>query len=81
MLAIFKYIGELLTKIMAQWQGISISGFRPFWYLVGIALLTVFGFFIRGLLFSGAGGGAVSKTAAVSNRVKLKNNSPKKVKQ
>lgn len=61
MLEIFKYCGELITKIVVYWQGMSIGGFRPFWYLVGIALLTVFGAFIRGLLFSGVGGSSASK--------------------
>jgi len=60
MIEIFKYCGELITKIMVKWQSISIGGFRPFWYLVGIGLLTIFGFFIRGLLFSGVGGSSVS---------------------
>jgi hypothetical protein len=62
-LDIFKYCGELITKIVVYWQGISIGGFRPFWYLVGIMLLTVFGAFIRGLLFSGVGGSAASGIA------------------
>ena len=70
MLNIFKYCGELITKIVVYWQGISIGGFRPFWYLVGIALLTVFGAFIRGLLFSGVGGSSASGIAGkVSVRV------------
>ena len=60
MLDIFKYCGELITKIMVKWQGISLGGFRPFWYLIGIMLLTLFGAFIRGLLFSGMGGSAAS---------------------
>ena len=43
-----------------MWQKIDLNGFRPFWYLIGIMLLTVFGFFLRGLLFSGVGGGSAS---------------------
>ena len=63
MLNIFKYCGELITKVVVYWQGISIGGFRPFWYLVGIMLLALFGAFIRGLLFSGVGGSAASSVA------------------
>jgi hypothetical protein len=63
MLAIFKYVGGMLTQILIMWQNIEINGFRPFWYLIGISLLTVFGFFLRGLLFSGAGGEAIGKLA------------------
>ena len=77
MLAIFKYIGELITKIIVQWQSISIGGFRPFWYLIGIGLLTIFGFLIRGLLFSGAGGSSVSRVAVASNKVKIKTSKKK----
>ena len=71
MLKIFKYIGELITQIVVYWQGVSIGGFRPFWYLVGIGLLTIFGFFIRGLLFSGDGGSRVSKTVVSRTRIKV----------
>ncbi|KLL04694.1 MAG: hypothetical protein MRERV_14c038 [Mycoplasmataceae bacterium RV_VA103A] len=68
MLAIFKFCGELLTKIVSYWQSVSIGGFRPFWYLIGIALLTLFGAFIRGLLFSGIGGSSASKIAGKMNK-------------
>jgi len=74
MLAIFKFCGELITKVVVFWQGISIGGFRPFWYLVGIMLLTIFGFFIRGLLFSGVGGSGVS---SVAGKVSVKTNKSK----
>jgi len=70
MLVIFKYIGELLTHIVVFWQGVNIGGFRPFWYLVGISLLTVFGFLIKGLLFSGAGGSSASKLAVSRTKIK-----------
>lgn len=59
---------------MTKWQSISIGGFRPFWYLVGIALLTVFGAFIRGLLFSGVGGSSVS---SIGGKVNLKSSKDK----
>ena len=71
MLSVFKYCGELITKIVVFWQGLSIGGFRPFWYLVGIMLLTIFGFFIRGLLFSGVGGSAAS---SVGGKLSVKTN-------
>lgn len=71
MLAIFKYCGELITKIVVFWQGLSIGGFRPFWYLIGILLLTIFGAFIRGLLFSGVGG---SSASSVASKVSVKTN-------
>ena len=61
MLEIFKLVSKIIAEIVKFWQGINIGGFRPFWYLIGIGLLTVFGFFLRGLLFSGAGGGSASK--------------------
>ena len=63
MLEIFKYCSQILTAIVKKWQSIEIGGFYPFWYLIGIGLLTIFGFFLRGLLFSGAGGEAVGKLA------------------
>lgn len=63
MLNIFKFWGNLITQIVVKWQSIEINGFYPFWYLIGIMLLTVFGFFIRGLLFSGVGGSAGSSLA------------------
>jgi hypothetical protein len=75
MLGIFKYVGGLLTALLKMWQGIELGGFRPFWYLVGLGLLTIFGFFLRGLLFSGAGGESISKLATG----KKKNNSGSKV--
>lgn len=68
MLAIFKYCGEIITAIVKMWKNIEIGGFYPFWYLVGIGLLTIFGFFLRGLLFSGAGGGEVSGIAKKWNK-------------
>ena len=61
MLEIFKLASAIISKIVQFWQGINMGGFRPFWYLIGIGVLTVFGFFLRGLLFSGAGGGSTSK--------------------
>jgi len=73
MLSIFQFWSNLISKIVVFWQGMSIGGFRPFWYLIGIMLLTVFGFFIRGLLFSGVGGSAASSVAGkVSVKVKEK---------
>ena len=63
MLNIFQFWSNLIGKIVVFWQGLSIGGFRPFWYLIGIMLLTIFGFFIRGLLFSGVGGSAASSVA------------------
>ncbi|WNE40887.1 MAG: hypothetical protein mread185_000344 [Mycoplasmataceae bacterium] len=59
--------GEIITQIMLFWQSISLDGFRPFWYLIGILLLTVFGMFLRGLLFSGVVGGSVSSTVSRLN--------------
>ena len=75
MLAIFKFVSEIITKVVVFWQGISIGGFRPFWYLIGIGLLTVFGFFLRGLLFSGAGGSSASK---IVSKVSIKRDKKKK---
>ena len=60
---------------MVKWQGISLGGFRPFWYLIGIALLTIFGAFIRGLLFSGVGGAAAS---GLAGKVSVKKESKSK---
>ena len=77
MIEIFKYCGELITKIMVKWQGISIEGFRPFWYLIGIMLLTIFGAFIRGLLFSGVGGSA---TSSIAGKVSISKSKDKKKK-
>ena len=74
MLEIFQYCGDMITAILVMWQGIDINGFRPFWYLIGISLLTIFGFFLRGLLFSGAGGESVSglsKKANQGSKVKI----------
>lgn len=68
MLKIFKYCSEILVAIVKKWQSIEIGGFYPFWYLVGIGLLTIFGFFLRGLLFSGAGGGDASGIAKKWNK-------------
>jgi len=79
MIEIFKFISGLIAKIVIKWQSISFGGFRPFWYLVGCALLTVFGFFLRGLLFGGAGGSAGSKIAASAGpRVKVSKSKWKK---
>jgi len=64
MLEIFKIVGNQIAQTVKMWQGISIGGFRPFWYLIGCALLTVFGFFLRGLLFGGAAGGSASKVVS-----------------
>ena len=73
MLNIFQFWSNLISKIVVFWQGLSIGGFRPFWYLIGIMLLTIFGFFIRSLLFSGVGGSATSSiTGKVSVKVKTK---------
>jgi len=74
MLSIFQFCGNLLTQVVVYWQGVSIGGFRPFWYLIGCFLLTVFGFFIRGLLFSGAGG---SSASSIARRVNVKVNKNK----
>ncbi|WNE40331.1 MAG: Spermidine export protein MdtJ [Mycoplasmataceae bacterium] len=57
----------MLTQILVFWQSISLEGFRPFWYLIGIMLLTVFGMFLKGLLFSGVVGGSVSGIASILN--------------
>jgi hypothetical protein len=78
MLKIFQLWGNLITKIVVQWQRIDINGFRPFWYLIGVLLLTVFGFFLRGLLFSGAAGGSVSSIAGkVGIKAKVKGSKSK----
>jgi hypothetical protein len=68
MIEIFKFISSLMAKIVVKWQSISLGGFRPFWYLFGISLLTIFGFFFRGLLFGGAGGGAGSSIASRADK-------------
>ena len=76
MIEIFKYCGEIISAWIQQWQAIDIRGFRPFWYFIGLGLLTVFGFFLRGLLFSGAGGESLGKLGKLSNssgsKVKIK---------
>ncbi|WNE40438.1 MAG: hypothetical protein GBAus27B_000505 [Mycoplasmataceae bacterium] len=77
MLQIFKFCGELITHIVLFWQSINIDGFRPFWYLIGIMLLTVFGLFLRGLLFSGVVGGSVSGAAGKLNIKTAKSDKPK----
>ena len=68
MIEIFKFISSLMAKIVVKWQSISLGGFRPFWYLVGISLLTIFGFFFRGLLFGGAGGGWAAPSRELAHR-------------
>ena len=71
MLEIFKFCSEVLAAIVKKWQAIEIGGFRPFWYFIGLGLLTIFGFFLRGLLFSGAGGEGISKLGKLSNSKKI----------
>lgn len=72
-------MGELITRIVLMWQSIEIGGFYPFWYLIGIALLAVFGSFLRGMFFSSAGSSGVSNLA-VSRTKTVHNNKLNKIK-
>ena len=68
MLEIFKYCGNIIKAVIQQWQQIEIGGFRPFWYLVGLGLLTIFGSFLRGLLASEVVGGIISKLGSKNQK-------------
>jgi len=79
MLQIFHLVGELITRIVVYWQGIEIGGFYPFWYLVGIMLLTVLGFFVRGVFFGSVGSSEMS-SLAVSRTKTVQQNKTTKIK-